>query len=75
MRLKKVLTFSPSEKKYRICRIVWRKVPHDPGFSRSLSISLWPSILHIRKEYGAVFVTVLGLQAHYKHSRSGVFPD
>lgn len=69
--IKRVLTYSPQEKKVRLFRLLWRKVPNDAGYSRSLSLALWPKILRFQREDESWFLTIFGLQVHFKRLSYG----
>lgn len=75
MKLKRVMTYSPSEKKVRICRISWRRVKGDPGYSRCVSVNLKPWIFRFWREWDGFFLTCVGVQVHFKASGCGTYPD
>lgn len=75
MRVKRVTTYSPAERKVRVCRISWRRVKGDPGYSRCLSINLKPWLFRFLREWDGWFLTILGVQIHFKSASCGVFPD
>ncbi len=75
MKFKRVMTYSPREKKVRICRILWDKEP-KMYFRKSLSVNLWPRLFRFWRENGTDwFFALFGLQLHFKSASYGAFPD
>jgi hypothetical protein len=59
---KNVMTYSPDEKRYRVCRLVWTvgTVGDGKGYSCKLSVALqwaFPFLrLTLRRSYGGIYV-------------------
>jgi hypothetical protein len=75
MKVKRVLTYQPGYRKFRVCRFAWRRIKGDPGYSRVLSISLWPRLFTYAREETGWVVTLFGVQIHLKTSGRGIYPD
>lgn len=73
MRLKLVLTWSPEEKKVRICRLLWSRgvVGDGKGYSCGLSLNLVPHLFMVRREWNSWRITFLGVGLHFQKAYGG----
>lgn len=74
MVFKKVLTYSPTEKKVRLFRLAWMRVPNF-YFKRRLSVNLRPRLFEFWRECDSWFLTALCLQFHMKYDSNGSMPE
>ena len=75
MTLKPVFRYSPSERTYRIARLVWHRgtVGDGAGYSNKLSLSLWPRLFRWQRGSDGWTVVLFGVRVHYARSYGGVF--
>lgn len=75
MRLKPVFTWSSTERKVRLFRIIWKRgiVGDGKGYSAFLSLSLVPHLFWWHSLWDGFDVVVLGLRIHHKRSYGGRF--
>lgn len=79
MRYQSVFTWSASERKIRLFRIIWEhrgsQIGLDPmAYSAMVSFSLVPRIYRNEPVLFGFDVSVLGLRIHYQRNYGGRFP-
>lgn len=83
-RLKRIFTWSPYTRKFRICRFMWEcgKTGDGKRYSTKLTFAfqfeklgsiLIPSFFRYRKEHRDVEVVLFGIAIHWKRSYGGIF--
>ena len=75
MTLKKVMTWSPVERKIRLFRLMWERgtVGDGKGYSAKLAFSLVPRLAGWKRELDGWRATIAGLSIHYRRSYGGRF--
>jgi len=72
---KSVFRWSPSDRLFRVGRIVWARGDGPGktggGYSAKLSLALAPVLIGWKKEWRSIAVTVLGIRVHYMRSYGG----
>lgn len=70
---KPVFTWSPRERKLRLFRVIYNR-PWRVGngwCSRTLSITIRPSLYQIQRDCSGFYLTVLGFGIHWKQIAGG----
>lgn len=74
MTFKRVMTFCPREKKVRLFRLAWDRIPNF-YFKKRLSVGLVSKPFQFWKEYDAFFLTIFFVQFHMKFDCNGSMPE
>lgn len=74
MKIKPVFRYSPTERTFRVGRVVWTNgvVGDGDGYSAKFSLALRPVLFHRSDEFAGWDVTFLGLRFHYQRSYGGI---
>ncbi|HBS81366.1 MAG TPA: hypothetical protein DD989_22355 [Pseudomonas sp.] len=74
MRVKKVMTWSPSEKTLRLLRVMWENgTPGKGGYSVKLSLALVSRFARWERCRYEWALTLAGVRLHYRRSYGGKF--
>lgn len=74
-KFKPVFTWSPSEKKIRLFRIMFHNfylTSDNKSYSWCIKFSLWPKLFHTDCSRYDKSITILGFRLHYKISYGGI---
>jgi hypothetical protein len=71
MRLKRILTWSASESKVRLFRVMWR--PDCGGYRSLFSVALLPKLALWERNWNGWRLVILGLSLRYATTRGAVF--
>ncbi len=74
MKVKTVFRLSPSERTFRLARVLWTRgvVGDGEGYSAKLSFAVRPVLFHRGPELFGWDVTVFGLRVHYQRAYGGI---
>lgn len=75
MKLKPIMTWSPSERKLRLVRLIWERgtVGDGKGYSAFFSLALMPRLFLVERTFFKFRVVILGISLHWRRSYGGRF--
>lgn len=74
MKAKPVFRYDPTQRKFRLFRLLWTRgvVGDGKGYSAKLAVSLRPKLFQFQRDFNEWRVTILGIDIHNKLSYGGV---
>ena len=75
MKLKPIMTWSASDRKLRLLRLIWERgtVGDGKGYSAFFSLALMPRLFLIERTLFKFRVVILGISLHWRRSYGGRF--
>lgn len=75
IRAKRVLKYDPSQRKFRLFRVMWEanSGPGPSGYSAKAAVSLVPKLFGLKVGSDDARITAMGVQLHMRRSYGGRF--
>ncbi len=76
LRIKRVMRFAPSERKYRLFRAMWERGEpgkEGGGYSAKVAVSLVPRVARVAVHKYCWRLALLGVELHYMRSYGGCY--